>query len=131
MICINVVTRTRTLFSHPKNARRLDNPTGSLLLGPFSFSPFHHYPNQTPWLYRTLIFNSVPFDFIFIFNSQPTNIQYSPPAPTCLPQAKTTTLSPVICPHSNCTLIPEETQINGTFVGSMLKTRPPAQDPVQ
>uniref|UniRef100_A0A182S7H0 Uncharacterized protein n=1 Tax=Anopheles maculatus TaxID=74869 RepID=A0A182S7H0_9DIPT len=50
---------------------------------------------------------------------KPTNIQYSPPAPTCLPQAKTTTLSPVICPHSNCTLIPEETQINGTFVGSM------------
>uniref|UniRef100_A0A182QKN7 Uncharacterized protein n=1 Tax=Anopheles farauti TaxID=69004 RepID=A0A182QKN7_9DIPT len=49
----------------------------------------------------------------------PTNIQYSPPAPTCLPQAKTTTLSPVICPHSNCTLIPEETQINGTFVGSV------------
>ncbi|XP_052892353.1 uncharacterized protein LOC128300366 [Anopheles moucheti] len=49
----------------------------------------------------------------------PSNIQYSPPAPTCLPQAKTTTLSPVICPHSNCTLIPEETQINGTFVGSV------------
>ncbi|XP_050095975.1 uncharacterized protein LOC126577937 [Anopheles aquasalis] len=43
----------------------------------------------------------------------PTNIQYSPPAPSCLPQTKTAALSPVICPHTNCTLIPEETQING------------------
>uniref|UniRef100_A0A2M4CGB3 Putative zinc metalloprotease n=1 Tax=Anopheles darlingi TaxID=43151 RepID=A0A2M4CGB3_ANODA len=50
----------------------------------------------------------------------PTNIQYSPPAPSCLPQTKTAALSPVICPHTNCTLIPEETQINGAFVGSML-----------
>ncbi|XP_052873686.1 uncharacterized protein LOC128279004 [Anopheles cruzii] len=55
----------------------------------------------------------------------PTNIQYSPPAPSCLPQTKSA-LSPVICPHTNCTLIPEETQINGAFVGtSPPQLRPP------
>ncbi|XP_055607407.1 uncharacterized protein LOC129755100 [Uranotaenia lowii] len=45
------------------------------------------------------------------------NFQYSPPAATCLPQGKSI-LSPVMCPHTNCTLIPEETQINGTIVGN-------------
>ncbi|XP_049541831.1 uncharacterized protein LOC125955043 isoform X1 [Anopheles darlingi] len=54
----------------------------------------------------------------------PTNIQYSPPAPSCLPQTKTAALSPVICPHTNCTLIPEETQINGAFVGSVAASPP-------
>uniref|UniRef100_A0AAG5DAP3 Uncharacterized protein n=1 Tax=Anopheles atroparvus TaxID=41427 RepID=A0AAG5DAP3_ANOAO len=61
----------------------------------------------------------------------PTSIQYSPPAATCLPPAKST-LSPVICPHTHCTLIPEETQINGTFVGSVASAQlkpPPAVRP--
>ncbi|XP_039438862.1 uncharacterized protein LOC120420029 isoform X1 [Culex pipiens pallens] len=44
------------------------------------------------------------------------NIQYSPPAATCLPPGKSI-LSPIMCPHTNCTLIPEETQINGSALG--------------
>ncbi|KAL9699339.1 hypothetical protein quinque_002780 [Culex quinquefasciatus] len=44
------------------------------------------------------------------------NIQYSPPAATCLPPGKSI-LSPMMCPHTNCTLIPEETQINGSALG--------------
>ncbi|XP_049541833.1 uncharacterized protein LOC125955043 isoform X2 [Anopheles darlingi] len=60
----------------------------------------------------------------------PTNIQYSPPAPSCLPQTKTAALSPVICPHTNCTLIPEETQINGVAASPPTPTvRLPATHP--
>ncbi|XP_055621617.1 uncharacterized protein LOC129765381 isoform X2 [Toxorhynchites rutilus septentrionalis] len=44
------------------------------------------------------------------------NIQYSPPTATCLPPGKSI-LSPIMCPHTNCTLIPEETQINGPILG--------------
>ncbi|XP_035793651.1 uncharacterized protein LOC118467358 isoform X2 [Anopheles albimanus] len=57
----------------------------------------------------------------------PTNIQYSPPAPSCLPQTKTAALSPVICPHTNCTLIPEETQINGVAASPPTLRLPAAQ----
>ncbi|XP_058457136.1 uncharacterized protein LOC131434439 [Malaya genurostris] len=49
------------------------------------------------------------------FNSS-FNIQYSPPAATCLPQGKSIR-SPIMCPHTNCTLIPEETQTNGVIYG--------------
>ncbi|XP_065090160.1 uncharacterized protein LOC135711283 [Ochlerotatus camptorhynchus] len=44
------------------------------------------------------------------------NIQYSPPAATCLPPGKSI-LNPVMCPHTNCTLIPEETHANGVLLG--------------
>ncbi|XP_053690206.1 uncharacterized protein LOC128738822 [Sabethes cyaneus] len=55
------------------------------------------------------------------------NIQYSPPAATCLPQGKSIR-SPVMCPHTNCTLIPEETQTNGAIHGTM-PVPPPLNSP--
>ncbi|XP_062543839.1 uncharacterized protein LOC134211180 [Armigeres subalbatus] len=51
------------------------------------------------------------------------HIQYSPPVATCLPPGKSI-LSPVMCPHTNCTLIPEETQINGVILGSTTHRSP-------
>lgn len=52
------------------------------------------------------------------------HIQYSPPVATCLPPGKSI-LSPMMCPHTNCTLIPEETQINGAILGSTPIKSPP------
>lgn len=53
------------------------------------------------------------------------HIQYSPPAATCLPPGKSI-LSPVMCPHTNCTLIPEESHVNGVVMGSTAIKSPSA-----
>ncbi|XP_055706832.1 uncharacterized protein LOC129803958 isoform X3 [Phlebotomus papatasi] len=63
------------------------------------------------------------FLFFFFFLSQKPyqNVRYIPPTPSSScpnsqrPNSHRHLTSPTICPHTNCTIIPEETQLNGSL----------------